>query len=100
MHIIQPFRLNRGKPAIIHIEEDAEFLHVGSEGGELFVWARFDKDAPRREREFRLYTDGQPVIPNPRELYLGSARIRGSLFGSIHESSTMWHVFRVIDSAR
>lgn len=69
---IWKFRLLPGFAA--RMPEGAQVLHAAGQGGDLYVWAMCDPDAPTEERRFDVYGTGHPC-PTDLGRYVGTAHL-------------------------
>jgi len=66
---------------------DARFLHVGSQGDSMFIWAEVDTESSELEFNFEVFGTGHEMVED-----MGIARIHiGSLI--MNEGALVFHVY-------
>jgi hypothetical protein len=61
----------------LELPEEAEILTVQVQGGNVFLWALVNPDAPSQERILRIAGTGHPIIESEDLRYISTFQLHG-----------------------
>ena len=67
--------------------EDAKIIHVGEQGGEVYLWYEFDIYAPLVTRRFGVLPTGCAEVDKDTYVHRGTV---------IMQSGLVWHVYETV----